>query len=493
MKNKYLAIFFLSVFIIKDEGFADTMVMNPNKTTPLSAVYKLTKTNSVDIEVTIKGKTPEMDIKHIFLTGTIKDIPIHGLYPDMTNTVILKMADKEITNFLITEKVEFKKGKVSVDLLPTPDPANQDLYFVNHIRYNLPEDDRNFLIAYDRKGDIRYLNYNHKLHYMFQTDQQILMKNNNGIFDLLNNRLVNYKGTYDLQTHHDSLFLNDNKHLVLADSKWGIEDRIIELDDKGEILKDLSFGSLFRDIITSSQEIKIMNKIIFDSSNIYFKNGKRKGIDWAHANSVVYDEEQDIMYFSLRQQGVLAVDYSEWKLIWWMTDNTLDTIHDGVPNRGMNFLDLKSLEPYRVKGDAVLNGPKNQHALFLFKNGNLGMFDNVGDAEKSDKGSRYIEYQITGTPNNWQAKLVREYKDDSLYSQITSDIDLVGNNHENLLITWGIPEHIREINQQNEIIFDLNVSQKNFLYRADKKPLYPYQNEYKKYSLDANEKSKNPY
>ena len=492
MKNKYLVLFFLSVFIIKNECFTDTMVMNPNKTTPLSAVYKLTQTNSVDIEVTIKGKTPEMDIKHIFLTGTIKDIPIHGLYPNRTNTVILKMADKEITNYLITETVKINAGKVSVDLLPTPDPANQDFYFVNHIRYNLPEDDRNFLIAYDRKGDIRYLNYNHKLHYMFQTNQQILMKNNNGIFDLLNNRLVNYKGTYDLHTHHDSLFLN-NKHLVLANSTWGVEDRLVELDDKGKVLRDLSFGSLFRDIITSPQEIKIMNKIIFDESNIYTKKGRRREIDWAHANSIVYDEEKDIMYFSLRQQGVIAVDYSDWKLIWWMADNTLDTIDKGVPNKGMNFLDLKSLEPYRVKGDAVLNGPKNQHALFLFKNGNLGMFDNVGDAEKSDKGSRYIEYQITGSPYNWQAELVREYKDDNLYSQITSDVDLVGDNHENLLITWGIPEHIREINQQNEVIFDLNVSQKNFLYRADKMPLYPYQNEFKKYSLDANEKSKNPY
>ncbi len=492
MKNKYLIIFLLNFFMIKNDGFTDTIVMNPNKTTPLSAVYMLAQTNSVDIEVTIKGKTSEMDIKHTFLAGTIKDIPIHGLYPNRTNTVILKISNKEITNYLITKAIEFDKGKVSVDLLPTPDPKNQDLYFANHIRYNLPEDDRNFLIAYDRKGDIRYLNYNHKLHYIFQTNQQILIKNNNGIFDLLNNRLVNYKGTYNLHTHHDSLVLN-KKHVVLANSKWGVEDRIVELNDKGEILRDLSFGSLFRDIITTPQEKIIMNQIIFDESNIYTKNGKRKEIDWAHANSLVYDEEQDIMYFSLRQQGVLAVDYSSWKLIWWMTDNTLDTIHEGVPNRGLNFLDLKSLEPYRVKGDAVRNGPKNQHSLFLFKNGNLGMFDNVGDAEKSDKGSRYIEYKITGFQNNWQAKLVREYKDDKLYSQITSDIDVVGNNHENLLITWGIPEHIREINQQNKVIFDLSVKQDNFLYRVDKMPLYPYQNRNKKYSLDANDKNKTPY
>lgn len=492
MKNRYLIILFLSIIIIKNESFTDTMVMNPNKTTPLSAVYQLTQTNSVDIEVTIKGKTPEMDIKHTFLAGTIKDIPIHGLYPNMTNTVILRMSDKEITNYLITEKVEFKVGKVSVDLLPTPDPQNQDLYFVNHIRYNLPEDDRNTMIAYDRKGDIRYLNYNHKLHYVFQTNQQILIKNNNGIFDLFNNRLVNYKGAYNLHTHHDSLVLN-KKHVVLANSTWGVEDRVVELDDNGEVLRDLSFGSLFRDIVTSPQEIKIMNKIIFDKSNIYTKNGKRKEIDWAHANSLVYDEEQDIMYFSLRHQGVLAVDYSSWKLIWWMADNTLDTVHKGVPNRGMNFLDLKSLDSYRVKGDAVLNGPRNQHSLFLFKNGNLGMFDNRGDNWESDEGSRYIEYQITGSQNNWQAKAVREYKDDDLYSIITSDIDLVGDNHENLLIAWGIPEHIREINQQNEIIFDLNVRQIEFFYRVDKMPFYPYQDKNKKYSLEANEKNKTPY
>ena len=443
------------------------------------------------VKITINGKTEAMNIEHTFPANYGVDIPIHGLYPNFTNIVIIESGDSVFTNYIVTPKTDFDSAKVTVDNLPYADSENQDFYFVNHILENLPEDDRNVIIAYDKIGDIRYINYSHKLHYVTYSNDQILIKNNDGVFDLLNNRLFSYKEKTGLHVHHDSLEIDD-KHVLLANSEWGVEDRVVELNSDGEIVRDLLFGSLLRDIIKDPEEIKVMNTIVYDQDNIYKKNGEASPIDWAHANSFVYNERTGIMYFSLRNQGVIAVDYAEWELLWWMTDSTLDTIHDGVPNRGMNFIDLPSLAPYRVAGDAVLDGPKNQHALFLLRNGNIGMFDNVGDEDiKTNEGSRYVEYKVSGEHGLWKAKKVREYKDDSLYSRITSDVDFLDN--DNILMIWGIPEVIREIDSEGNTAFEINVKQEWFLYRADKMPFYPYKSRLKKYSKDANLRNSHSY
>lgn len=53
---------------------------------------------------------------------------------------------------------------------------------------------------------------------------------------------------------------------------------------------------------------------------IYIENGIKKNIDWFHSNSLVYDSDTDILYVSSKHRGVLAIDYSEWRLIWWMVN-----------------------------------------------------------------------------------------------------------------------------------------------------------------------------
>lgn len=474
--------------------FKGVFHFNPNQSTPLSGVFSLSNSFPQAITITVQGKTPEMDVSHTFPAQYGKNLPIHGLYPNYTNTIIIRTKKDILTNTVVTAPIRYKNGKVKTDFLPIADPFNQDLYFVNHLRLDLPEDDRNTLLAYDRKGDIRYINYNHKVHYLYEDNQQVLIKNNNGIFDLLNNSVFNYKQQTNWHIHHDSLEIAEGQHILLANSRWGVEDLVIVIDDQANTIKEQYLGSLIRDIIKDPKEIEIMNKIIFDDKNIY-RNAKRKSksVDWAHANSVVYDEKQDILYISVRNMAVMAIDYDKWSLLWWMADDTLNTIHEGIPYPKLSFLDLPSLVPYRVKGAGIKDGPKNQHALFLFKNGNLGMFDNQGDRWKSKKGSRYIEYRIKGQVGSWTAEKVREYKDDALYSRITSDIDLVGEEHQNLLLAWGVSEDIREIDPQNKILFDMNVKQDWAFYRVDKMPLYLYQDTNKVYSLDANNKNKNPY
>ena len=179
-----------------------------------------------------------------------------------------------------------------------------------------------------------------------------------------------------------------------------------------------------------------------------------------------------------------------------MADKTLQTRVDINSNTPVGFIpydvhfkDLPSLEPYRVKGAGMDDGPKNQHALFLLANGNLGMFDNQGDEDTNPNGSRYVEYKITGTYGNYTAQKVYEYRDSSLYSRITSDVDFTGENYQNILITYGYPNgRILEIEKNSrKILFKLVVPY--FLYRSDKMPLY--YDEGRIYSEDCNLKNPN--
>ncbi|WP_335790027.1 aryl-sulfate sulfotransferase [Brachyspira intermedia] len=263
--------------------------------------------------------------------------------------------------------------------------------------------------------------------------------------------------------------------------------------NNSDVKRELSFGKLIQnslDLNMYTEDEEIFRKIVFgeDVNNIYTENGQQKVIDWFHANSLVYDSSRDILYVSSRMRGVLAIKYSEWKLIWWMADETLATQVPGAIPYDVHFKDLKSLDPYRVKGDALNDGQKNQHALFLLENGNLGMFDNQGDEDTNPNGSRYVEYQITGIHGNYQAKKVYEYRDPSLYSRIISDVDFTYDNYNNLLIAYGDPEgKILEIEKNTKKILFKFVTFRT--YRVDKMPLY--YDEGRVYSEDCNLKNSN--
>lgn len=473
-----------------DNKFITIEKIQENNTASLSRIITLDKINTEKIEVRVKGKTKDMDIAYKYPSNYGKELLIHGLYPNYNNTVTIKGSGINITTNIQTVDIpNITNATIKKNILSeNRDPYNQDLYFY-HILIR-KEDSSGAIVGVDKKGDIRYFQKTDQkhLHRIFysETFKQILIMDDRGIIDLVGRPLIRYPKK--VEVHHDSIPIKDN-YLLLANSTWGTCDRIVEITASGKIVNDKTFGSLFRDIVTDPTELSILNKIIYDDRNIFKdSNNKNKAIDWAHANSLVYNRKKDVLYLSLRNQAVIAVDYSNWELLWLMADNTFDTIHPGVPNRGVNFLDIPSLDPYRVKGDALTNGPKNQHSFLLLKNGNLAMFDNQGDEKTNKKGSRYIEYKITYLLNNWRAKTIKEYRDPNLYSRITSDVDLTGNNHENILITYGEPRRILEIDYQTKkVLVDLQINASRWLYRADKMPLYPYSSRKKIYSIDYNQ------
>ncbi len=477
----------------KINNYTNYIITKPKSNIALSIALKTKDINIEPIEVRVKGKTEDMDIAYIYPEGYGKEFAIHGLYQNYLNTVIIKGNGIDIQTNIKTGSLP-KKARdtvtINIDKLNiTNDAFNQDLYFYNSSASA-------YIAAIDRKGDIRYYYDSSKMHlysiYFDKDINKVLLKYNEGVHDLLGNKIVAFPN--NIEFHHDAIEYNDN-YLALVNSKWGVEDRLIELTKDGTIVNDKTFGDLFRDIAKNNpNDMETLNKIIYDEKNIYVneKTGKKEAVNWIHANSLTYDDDKKILYVSFRNQAVAAIDYENWKLIWWMADNSLDTgrwtYMLAIPNQGYNFLKIQSLEPYRVQGDGATDGPKNQHALIITKEGNIGMFDNQGDSPENTKGSRYVEYEITGEHGSYSAIKGREYRDPKLYSRFFCDVDFVGENNANILLNFGYLGRILEIDENKNTLFDAKINMKNFIYRTDKMPLYPYSDESKFYPIEHNEK-----
>ena len=500
--NSYLLFCLIFLFLIsckeesnKEKSKIGEIILDPYGTAPLSAIYKLPQTNTNPITVTVKGLYGEQDISHTYPANYGVEFDIHGMFINSTNTIIVKDGDKEvkkdiyISNIVLNNHNLPSKFTVAVNNLSNENVSNPNIFFVGFA-------EGEFNIGISENGYVRYIS---KLGYIFKVytnDNSIKFYSySQGIYDLIGRKIVDFKNV----VHHDGIKIKDN-YVVLGSSKWSLEDRVIEVDSNGNIVRDLNAATFIKDIVLSngnSEEIKKMNRIIFDEDNKYIKDHKEKDWDWAHINSLVYDSDTDILYISSRHYGVMAVNYSEWKLIWWMADSSLNTEKNpSVPWFGVafeeKFDDLPSLDPYRVKGAGVSDGPKNQHALFLLKNGNLAMFDNQGDENYNNNGSRYVEYNITGNYGNYTAEKVYEYRDKSLYSRITSDVDYTGNNYQNILMYYGTINTIVEIEKESKkelLKIELgNINNEfGFTYRVDKMPFY-YE-EGRVYSEDSNLKN----
>ena len=474
-------------------GKVGEIEVNPYKLAPLSAVYRTEAVNGVPITVTVKGLYGEPDIIHTYPAGYGTEFEIHGMFPESMNTIEVNDGERIITKNVsigaLSVNGEVLPSKFAVEINNLPEekyPNNPDLYY-NVITMNFSSF---YTVGVSRNGYVRYF-YNDLAPKLRINNKQLVLS---GYLDR------NLSGKYLIDKrrdmHHDVIKINNN-HLYLSHSQYGTEDRLSKTDLDGNNLVEMKFGQLIEktlDLNRYKEDEAMFKRIAFgeDVNNIYLENGQEKTIDWFHANSIVYDSATDILYVSSRHRGVLAIDYSEWKLIWWMADKNIDVMigtgYGYIPYDN-HLSDLRSLEDYRVKGAGMDDGPKNQHALFLLANGNLGMFDNQGDENINPNGSRYVEYKITGTHGNYTAQKVYEYRNTSLFSRTMSDVDFTGENYENLLLCYGNGQVVLEIDKlSKKELFKLKTSPFH-MYRSDKMPLY--YDEGRIYSEDCNLKNPN--
>ncbi|MFQ9515126.1 MAG: aryl-sulfate sulfotransferase [Eubacterium sp.] len=286
------------------------VIKNPYQYSPLCALA-LFKTKGVyRVRVTVKGKTSDCDISYQVGKNTNHRIPIMGLYPDFENTVMIELLDlkgKRVKEKTFKLQVAPLKGKNS-EIKITKELSKSEYLYNLTLVYG-GGDDGIYPYAFDRNGDIRFCFSMAPKTYGFQPIS-------GGKFLFLNKRIVRltatnpaatqlsvvdqmgrFYRTYNVEkgAHHDFAETEKGNFVTASNAFDGntFEDTVVEIDRKtGNVLT----------------EIKIKDYI--DSKYV-------DTADWAHLNTVQYNEDEKTVMVCLRNlHSVMKINYEKKELVW---------------------------------------------------------------------------------------------------------------------------------------------------------------------------------
>jgi len=392
------------------------IIIDPYKSSPLTALVLFETKNDVTPKVTVVGKDKNTTITHTFQNTTKHYLSIYGLYPDYENKVIIEYKEK---GKQIKKEVTIKTDKLPDDF-PLPTSVNSKKEELGTEFYFYTPSSKGYSCAYDMNGDVRW----YLTHYAIWDNTRL----KNGNMLVSTERLINtpyyMTGLYEIDMfgkiykeyslpggyHHDYYEMPNGNLLVATDdfdNKYGtVEDYIVELDRKNG---------------------KIVNKI--DLKNILkMTDGKSENwtsYDWFHNNSVWYDEKTNSITLSGRHQdAVINIDYNTKKLNWIIGDSK-------------NW--SKDYQKYFFKKVGEnFEWQWSQHAAMITKEGYVFLFDNGNNKSKikdnyvpADKSySRGVMYKIN--KKNMTIEQIWEYgkeRGSDFYSPYISDVDYLGKNH----------------------------------------------------------------
>lgn len=275
-------------------------------------------------------------------------------------------------------------------------------------------------------------------------------------FDMLGQFLVDHKlprgymdATHEsVETPKGTVLLRVGKrNYVREDGQrvHTIRDHIIEVDKSGRVidawdlnlildpLRDSLLGSLDAGAVCVNVDLDNAGKTAKLEPDTPFGDalGVGPGRNWAHVNSIAYDQKDDAIILSFRHQGVVKITRD--KQVKWIL----------APAEGWNEkLAPKLLKPVDANGKPLKcasNGKcentdfdfsYTQHTAWLSSKGTLTVFDN-GDGRGLEqpalptmKYSRFVEYKID--EQNMTVQQVWEYGKDrgyDWYSPITSIVE----------------------------------------------------------------------
>ena len=392
------------------------IIIDPYKSSPLTALILFETKNDVTPKVTVVGKDKNTTITHTFQNTKKHYLSIYGLYPDYENKVIIEYKEK---GKQIKKEVTIKTDKLPDDF-PLPTSVNSKKEELGTEFYFYTPSSKGYSCAYDMNGDVRW----YLTHFAIWDNTRL----KNGNILVSTERLINtpyyMTGLYEIDMfgkiykeyslpggyHHDYYEMPNGNLLVATDdfdNKYGtVEDYIVELDRKNG---------------------KIVNKI--DLKNILkMTDGKSENwtsYDWFHNNSVWYDEKTNSITLSGRHQdAVINIDYKTKKLNWIIGDSK-------------NW--SKDYQKYFFKKVGEnFEWQWSQHAAMITKEGYVFLFDNGNNKSKikdnyvpADKSySRGVMYKIN--KKNMTIEQIWEYgkeRGSDFYSPYISDVDYLSKNH----------------------------------------------------------------
>ena len=392
------------------------IIIDPYKSSPLTALILFETKNDVTPKVTVVGKDNNTTITHTFQNTTKHYLSIYGLYPDYENKVIIEYKEKSKQ---IKKEVTIKTDKLPDDF-PLPTSVNSNKEELGTEFYFYTPSSKGYSCAYDMNGDVRW----YLTHYAIWDNTRL----KNGNMLVSTERLINtpyyMTGLYEIDMfgkiykeyslpggyHHDYYEMPNGNLLVATDdfdNKYGtVEDYIVELDRKnGKIVNKIDLKTILK--ITDG------------------KSENWTSYDWFHNNSVWYDEKTNSITLSGRHQdAVINIDYNTKKLNWIIGDSK-------------NW--SKDYQKYFFKKVGEnFEWQWSQHAAMITKEGYVFLFDNGNNKSKikdnyvpADKSySRGVMYKIN--KKNMTIEQIWEYgkeRSSDFYSPYISDVDYLGKNH----------------------------------------------------------------
>ncbi|SES80352.1 arylsulfate sulfotransferase [Salinibacillus kushneri] len=456
--------------------FADPYVkVDPYNRSPLSALAIFKTEEPAQVSITVEGKTEDADISNTFEGyKTNHEIPILGLYPDAENTVQLTVT---------TESGETSEQKLNLKTEPLPDNIPTiSVKEAKKEKMDLGETTLTFAIpstkhpyGFDTNGDIRWYGAGYNSHVLKELKNGNLLylgKDSNGgnaynrLFETnFIGKLVNAfkiseeaaqaesEGMESTLIHHDVAELPSGNLLLTVNDGQGsyIEDTMIEIDrETGEVmnlidLKDIVPEELYRE---------------------YDSTPKKDGLtDWFHQNSVVYDESDNSIIISGRNQDtVMKIDYETNEIKWILSDS------EGWTGKYEDLLVEGIGEDFKYTGgqhDATImpdfdNNPDTIDLLIYDNNTVVTR----GNEDLSKDFSAGTQYRINEKEKT--AEIVWSYgkeRGEELFTNIVGSAKYLDDTGNRLIgfghVDKGNRSHIVEVtdDQEAEVVFEAVVSE----------------------------------
>lgn len=408
LQNEYEKDFSTSNYTIENPN----VILDPYKSSPLTALILFETNDNVAPKVTVKGKDKNTTLTHTFNKSKKHYLSIYGLYANYNNEVIIEYKN-------IKKTINIQTSKLPDDFI-LPINVKADKNKLDNDFYFFTPSSKGYSCAYDVNGDVRWYLTNYAL-----WDNS---KISNGHILVSTERLINspyyMTGLYEIDMlgkiykeyslpggyHHD-YYEMPNGNLLIASNDFNneagtVEDYIVEVDyNTGNIVKSFDL----KDILN-------MNDGQSENWTAY---------DWFHNNSVWYDEKTNSITLSGRHQdAVINIDYDTGKLKWIIGDPT-------------NW--SKEYQKYFFK--PVGNNFEwqySQHAAMITKEGYVFLFDNGNNKSKikdnyveaKDSYSRGVMYKIN--TDKMTIEQIFEYgkeRKSEFYSPYISDVDYLDKNH----------------------------------------------------------------
>lgn len=424
------------------------IILNPYKTSPLSALIAFDTVEKGYCKVKITGKDEDTTIENTFDSITNKHIiPIYGLYPNHENIVVVEVIFDDSKN-TSKHKFNIKTNALPEDMLDIEVKTKsntKELTFVTE----------SYCRAFDKNGEVRW--YLSKGVVMDKVSPICFLKNGNIL--TMNNKLlhhnyyvsgiceINLLGKIENEftingAHHEILELN-NGDLMVACEKGDVttEDYIVILDrNTGEIKADFDFREILNIIpegdLTYQNCLynyrRILNKEIHEKQ-LQAEVKLKFMFDWLHMNSVFYNEDENYVIVSSRvKDSVIKINSITKEIIWIFTDDNIDWCdeHKSKILKPTNF----DRPNYCYGQHSAKMTPQGQ--LIIFDNGNFRSKDFTKATPPNENYSRGVGYTID--EENLTITQVFEFGKDlkeKIYSCYLGNIEYITNDH--YLINFG--------------------------------------------------------